>query len=82
MLKLQKTHSFTKLISINPIFFLDFLLALGIYFVKAIFFFLNEIVNRLVHPADVAPTLAAFLGMTAPASASGTVLPEALDAAR
>jgi arylsulfatase A-like enzyme len=42
----------------------------------------NEIVNRLVHPSDVAPTLAAFLGMTAPASASGTVLPEALDAAR
>jgi arylsulfatase A-like enzyme len=42
----------------------------------------DEIVNRLVHPADVAPTLAAFLGMTAPASASGTVLPEALDAAR
>ena len=40
----------------------------------------GEEVNRLVHPSDVAPTLAALLGMTAPGSASGTVLPEAVDA--
>ncbi|MHC4615814.1 MAG: hypothetical protein ACYTAU_19875 [Planctomycetota bacterium] len=31
---------------------------------------------RPVQPADVAPTLAALLGMSPPASAQGTVLPE------
>ena len=38
----------------------------------------NTVVQRLVHPADVAPTLSALLGMTAPGGASGTVLPEVL----
>ena len=33
-------------------------------------------VARLVHPVDVAPTMAAVVGMTAPASASGEVLVE------
>ena len=33
-------------------------------------------VYRQIQPADVAPTLAALLGMSAPASAQGTVLPE------
>lgn len=33
-------------------------------------------VHRLVHPADVAPTIAALLGMNPPASAQGSVLPE------
>ena len=36
----------------------------------------SQIVYRAVQPADVAPTLAALLGMTPPASASGIVLPE------
>lgn len=35
--------------------------------------------HRLVHPADVAPTLAAYLGMTPPCSANGTALIEVLD---
>lgn len=35
-------------------------------------------VNRRVHPVDVAPTIAAYLGMTPPASAQGTVLEEVL----
>jgi arylsulfatase A-like enzyme len=35
--------------------------------------------HRLVHPADVAPTLAACLGMTPPSSANGTALIEVLD---
>jgi predicted AlkP superfamily pyrophosphatase or phosphodiesterase len=35
-------------------------------------------INRLVHPVDVAPTLAAFLGMTPPSSASGSPLQEVL----
>jgi predicted AlkP superfamily pyrophosphatase or phosphodiesterase len=35
-----------------------------------------RIVHRPVQPADVAPTLAALLGMSPPASAQGTVLPE------
>ncbi len=35
-------------------------------------------IHRLVHPADVAPTLAALLGTTAPASARGTVLTEVM----
>jgi predicted AlkP superfamily pyrophosphatase or phosphodiesterase len=33
-------------------------------------------VHRLVHPVDVAPTIAAFLGMTPPASAQGSPLEE------
>ena len=33
-------------------------------------------VHRLVHPVDVAPTIAALLGMTQPASAQGTPLEE------
>jgi predicted AlkP superfamily pyrophosphatase or phosphodiesterase len=33
-------------------------------------------VHRLVHPVDVAPTIAALLGMSPPASAQGSVLPE------
>ncbi len=35
-------------------------------------------IHRLVHPVDVAPTLAAYLGMTPPGSASGTTLIEVL----
>ncbi len=35
-----------------------------------------RVVHRRVQPADVAPTIAALLGMTAPASAQGTVLLE------
>jgi hypothetical protein len=35
-------------------------------------------VHRLVHPVDVAPTMSAILGMTAPGSASGQPLPEVL----
>jgi arylsulfatase A-like enzyme len=35
-------------------------------------------VNRLVHPVDVAPTIAAFLGMTPPGSAQGLPLKEVL----
>lgn len=35
-------------------------------------------IHRLVHPVDVAPTLAALLGMTAPSSAQGTPLTEVL----
>ena len=38
-------------------------------------------VHRLVHPVDVAPTLSALLGMTAPGSARGTILPEVLSIA-
>jgi predicted AlkP superfamily pyrophosphatase or phosphodiesterase len=34
-------------------------------------------VDRLVHPADVAPTIAAILGISPPAGSSGTVLVEA-----
>ena len=37
-----------------------------------------QTVHRLVHPVDVAPTIAAFLGMTAPSSAQGTPLKEVL----
>jgi predicted AlkP superfamily pyrophosphatase or phosphodiesterase len=36
-------------------------------------------INRLVHPVDVAPTIAAFLGMTAPAAAKGSPLTEVLE---
>jgi len=36
----------------------------------------SKMVYRQVQPADVAPTLAALLGMSPPASAQGTVLPE------
>jgi arylsulfatase A-like enzyme len=35
-------------------------------------------VDRAVHPVDVAPTLSALLGMSAPAAAQGTVLVEVL----
>lgn len=38
----------------------------------------NRTVHRLVHPVDVAPTMSAILDMTAPGSASGTILPEVL----
>jgi len=37
-----------------------------------------QTIHRLVHPVDVAPTIAALLGMTPPAAASGTLLKEAL----
>ena len=33
-------------------------------------------VHRLVHPVDVAPTIAALLGMSPPAASTGTVLVE------
>ena len=36
----------------------------------------DEKVNRLVHPVDVAPTIANFLGMTPPSSATGSPLEE------
>lgn len=36
----------------------------------------NQIVHRLVHPIDVAPTMSAILGMTAPGAARGIALPE------
>jgi hypothetical protein len=35
-------------------------------------------VHRLVHPVDVAPTIAALLGMSPPAASTGTVLVEVL----
>jgi arylsulfatase A-like enzyme len=38
----------------------------------------TQTVHRLVHPVDVAPTLAAFLGMTPPGSALGIPLIEVL----
>ncbi len=38
-----------------------------------------ETVSRLVHPIDVAPTLANFLGMTPPASAQGSTLIEVME---
>jgi len=38
----------------------------------------NRVVHRLVHPVDVAPTLSALLGMTAPGAAQESVLPELL----
>jgi predicted AlkP superfamily pyrophosphatase or phosphodiesterase len=36
----------------------------------------SQMIYRQIQPADVAPTLSALLGMSAPASAQGTVLPE------
>ena len=36
----------------------------------------SQMVYRQIQPADVAPTLAALLGMSPPASAQGSVLPE------
>ena len=39
----------------------------------------SEVVHRLVHPVDVAPTIANILGMTAPSSAQGSPLEEVLD---
>jgi predicted AlkP superfamily pyrophosphatase or phosphodiesterase len=41
----------------------------------------SHIVHRLVHPVDVAPTLSALLGMTAPGSSRGTILTEVLSIA-
>jgi len=38
----------------------------------------SQSVNRLVHPVDVAPTLASLLGMTPPASSQGAPLVEVL----
>jgi len=35
-----------------------------------------QTLHRLVHPVDIAPTIAIFLGMTPPAAAHGTVLKE------
>jgi predicted AlkP superfamily pyrophosphatase or phosphodiesterase len=37
-----------------------------------------QTVHRLAHPVDVAPTIAAFLGMTSPGSAQGSPLREVL----
>ncbi len=37
-----------------------------------------QTVHRLVHPVDVAPTIAAFLGMTPPGAAQGSPLKEVL----
>jgi predicted AlkP superfamily pyrophosphatase or phosphodiesterase len=39
---------------------------------------LSQTVHRLVHPVDVAPTIAACLGMTPPGSAQGSPLAEVL----
>ena len=39
----------------------------------------SQMIYRPVQPADLAPTLAALLGMSPPASAQGTVLPEVFD---
>jgi len=39
-------------------------------------------VHRIVHPVDVAPTIAAFLGMTPPSSAQGSQLEEVLNRKR
>jgi predicted AlkP superfamily pyrophosphatase or phosphodiesterase len=38
----------------------------------------HRTVHRRVHPVDVAPTLSALLGMTAPGAAQGTILTEVL----
>jgi predicted AlkP superfamily pyrophosphatase or phosphodiesterase len=38
-----------------------------------------QIIHRLVHPVDVAPTLTSFIGMTAPAAAQGSPLVEVLE---
>jgi len=40
----------------------------------------SQKVHRLVHPVDVSPTIAALLGMTAPAKSDGTVLQEVVAA--
>jgi arylsulfatase A-like enzyme len=37
-----------------------------------------QTINRLVHPVDVAPTIAAFLGMSPPSSTAGELLHEIL----
>ena len=42
----------------------------------------TQVVNRKVQPADVAPTLAAIPGMSPPASAQGTILPEVFEGKR
>jgi len=41
-----------------------------------------KMIYRHVQPADIAPTLSALLGMSPPASAQGTVLPEVFEKAR
>lgn len=38
----------------------------------------SKTINRLVHPVDVAPTIAGYLGMTPPSSAQGVPLGEVL----
>jgi arylsulfatase A-like enzyme len=38
----------------------------------------SQNIHRLVHPVDVSPTIAAFLGMTSPGSAQGSPLQEVL----
>jgi predicted AlkP superfamily pyrophosphatase or phosphodiesterase len=38
----------------------------------------SQTIHRLIHPVDVAPTIAAFLGMTPPAAAHGQPLKEVL----
>ena len=37
-----------------------------------------QTIHCLVHPVDVAPTIAAFLGMTPPGAAQGSALKEVL----
>jgi len=39
----------------------------------------SQMVYRQIQPADVAPTLAALLGMSPPASAQGSILPEVFE---
>jgi arylsulfatase A-like enzyme len=39
----------------------------------------SEVVHRLVHPVDVAPTIANFLSMTSPSSANGSPLEEVFE---
>ena len=42
-------------------------------------YLLDYQVHRLVHPVDVAPTLAALLGLHRPAGATGTILTEVVE---
>ncbi len=39
----------------------------------------SQKIHRLIHPVDVAPTMAAYLGMTPPASSQGRPLKEVLE---
>ena len=41
-----------------------------------------KMIYRRIQPADIAPTLSALLGMSPPASAQGTVLPEVFEKAK